>query len=221
MDCLRGQAERGPAQGDQGTGQRGLIGPQTFGCLCCRRGLCQPCRSISWLGAACTGGLWPQPGGGCCCPQPWSERVRMPDGGGPGPGVVPQRNRWRDRESGSQGRLYLLSLATHLLEWGQEIRTIQGLLSHKEVSTTMTYTPVLNCGPPGVRSPADILVPGEQLVLGPVNWRYLGWAFGKTRGGAGSCRGWPSGCLSGSRKGTAGRLWFSESSNKELGGKML
>jgi hypothetical protein len=36
-------------------------------------------------------------------------------------------------------------------------------------ATTMIYTPVLNRGPLGVRSPADILEPAEQLVLGPVN----------------------------------------------------
>ncbi len=51
--------------------------------------------------------------------------------------------------------------ATQLLEWGQDIRTIQELRGHEEVSTTMTYTPVLNRGPLGVRSPADTLVPAE------------------------------------------------------------
>ena len=49
------------------------------------------------------------------------------------------------------------SFATHLLERGQDIRTIQELLGHKDVSTTMIYTPVLNRGLLGVRSPADIL----------------------------------------------------------------
>jgi site-specific recombinase XerD len=60
------------------------------------------------------------------------------------------------------------SIATLLLERGQDIRTIEELLGHRDLNATMIYTQVVNRGPLGVGSRADLLWRNERCYADPL-----------------------------------------------------
>ena len=80
---------------------------------------------------------------------------------------------WAGLAKPAAGHTFRHSFAAHLLEDRYDIPTVQELLGHADVSTTMIYTHVLNKGGRGVKSPLDSGGPGEPPVARDVTAKYL------------------------------------------------